>query len=109
MSESVPEQDIPTKRSPITVDVDLLARLTQSSETGSNVATVDSFYRYPEEFRKIEAHMRDHIRSRKGNYLVLDVGASTGKEPLSVIMSWEEMIREINPEYDGTVGVLAIE
>ncbi|OGE31807.1 hypothetical protein A2631_01595 [Candidatus Daviesbacteria bacterium RIFCSPHIGHO2_01_FULL_44_29] len=53
--------------------------------------------------------MSDHIKSGKGDYLVLSVGASTGKEPLSLVMSWEEMVREINPEFDGTVGVLAIE
>lgn len=96
-------------RAPIAINASLIAELTQTIQEGENIFTGDSFYRYPAEYRRMEDHMREHIKSGKGDYLVLCVGASSGKNPLSIIMSWEEMVRSINPHYEGTIGVLALE
>jgi hypothetical protein len=109
MSENTTGRDIPLNKPPIDVDTEFIFRLTHPSEAEINVFSGDSFYRYPEEFNRLEDHMRRHIEGGNGDYFVLCVGASTGKEPLSVVLSWEEMVRTINPQYDGTVGVLAVE
>ena len=92
----------------ITVNSELLSSLSQKIEKDHDL-TADFFYRYPEKYDELEDHMRRHIEKGKGNYLVLDVGASTGKEPLSVVMAWEEMVASVNPEYEGTIAVLAVD
>ncbi|HLD04371.1 MAG TPA: CheR family methyltransferase [Candidatus Nanoarchaeia archaeon] len=72
-------------------------------------ATTNAFYRYPNEYEKIEEHMAHYLMEGGENYSVLCVGSSSGKEPISVAISWLEVKKRVCPSSTANIDILAVD